>query len=101
MCTRARGTRAHGHTRRLFVWDVSIRNSLRSNNITSAGTERGNKAEEEREKKIRGLKQKPGTRRRYVRNSIMTCYYPSYATVATKPAGLKVHDTGRELETNS
>ena len=24
-------TRAHGHTRRLFFWDVSIRNSLRSN----------------------------------------------------------------------
>ena len=25
---------AHGHTRRLFFWDVSIRNSLRSNKHT-------------------------------------------------------------------
>ena len=31
--SRTHGTRARVHTRRLFFWDVSIRNSLRSNYV--------------------------------------------------------------------
>ena len=38
------GTRAHGHTRRLSFWDVSIRNSLLSNNTIKSSTEKQSSA---------------------------------------------------------